>query len=140
MKNLDLHIFLSSKKVLVVYIFAIPVSLNQHDQYFPCIVHYLLVGRCNFTSCNSQFGSDAKCPGVVVHVVPHEGGDHVVGVVVQRLQPQLARVAGSCCGRGEVLGFQLVVQEAVSCSLINQDGGLGTGVGFHKFCGVIGLA
>ena len=77
---------------------------------------------------------------MVIHVVSHEGGDHVVRVVVQRLQSQLTRVAGLCSGRGEVLGLQLVVEETVSCSLINQDRGLGAGVRFHKFCGVIGLA
>ena len=94
----------------------------------------------NLNQFNSELGSDAECPGMMVHMVSHEGGDHVVRVVVQRLHPQLARVACSCSCISKVLGFQLVVEEAVSCSLINQDGWLGAGVGFHKFCGVIGLA
>ena len=70
------------------------------------ISHPIVIIRFQFYS---QLGSDAQSPGVVVHMVPHEGGDHVVGVVVQRLHPQLARVAYSCCCVGEVLRFQLVV-------------------------------
>ena len=101
------------------------------------ISHPIVIIRFQF---DSQLGSDAQSPGVVVHMVPHEGGDHVVGVVVQRLHPQLARVVCSCCCGGKVLRFQLVVEEAVSCSLVNQDGWFGSGVGFHKFCGVICLA
>ena len=101
------------------------------------ISHPIVIIRFQFYS---QLGSDAQSPGVVVHVVPHEGGDHVVGVVVQRLHPQLARVVCSCCCGGKILRFQLVVEEAVSCPLIYQDGWFGSGVRFHKFCGVIGLA
>ena len=43
------------------------------------ISHPIVIIRFQFYS---QLGSDAQSPGVVVHVVPHEGGDHVVGVVV----------------------------------------------------------
>ena len=38
-----------------------------------------------------ELGPEAQGPGVVVHVVPHEGGDEVVAVVVQRLHPQLTK-------------------------------------------------
>ena len=34
-----------------------------------------------------------------VDVVPHEGRDEVVGVIVERLQPQLDRVARACTGQ-----------------------------------------
>ena len=59
-----------------------------------------------------------------VNVVAHEGGDEVVGVVVEGLHPQLHVVAVLGCCHEEVLWLQLVLQEAVSCALVNQDGRL----------------
>ena len=70
-----------------------------------------------------------------VNVVAHEGGDEVVGVVVEGLHPQLHVVAvlGGC--HEEVLWLQLVLQEAVSCALVNQDGRL-TKVIDHNFSSI----
>ena len=59
-----------------------------------------------------------------VNVVAHEGGDEVVGVVVEGLHPQLHVVAVLGGRHEEVLWLQLVLQEAVSCALVNQDGRL----------------
>ena len=59
-----------------------------------------------------------------VNVVAHEGGDEVVGVVVEGLHPQLHVVAVLGGRHEEVLWLQLVLQEAVSCALVNQDGHL----------------
>ena len=36
-----------------------------------------------------ELGPEAEGPGVEVHVFPHEGGDEIVGVVVEGLQPHL---------------------------------------------------
>ena len=46
----------------------------------------------------SELGSKAQSSGVVVDVVSHEGGDHVVRMIEQRLHPHMAGVAGIGCG------------------------------------------
>ena len=38
---------------------------------------------------------ESEGPGVMVHMVPHEGGDEEVAVVIQRLHPQLNKIATS---------------------------------------------
>ena len=76
---------------------------------------------------------------MVVDVIPHEGGDHVVRVIVQRLQPHLARIPGLGGSSSKVLWLQLVSEESIRSSLINQNAGLGTRVAPDKLCGVIGL-
>ena len=73
-------------------------------------------------------------------MIPHEGGDHVVRVVVQRLQPHLAGVAGLLCSGREIFWFQLIVKERVRSALVNQDVWLGPGVVFEKFRSVVSLA
>ena len=73
----------------------------------------------------------------MVNVIPHEGGDHVVGVIIERLQPQLARVTGLRCSAGKVLRLQLVVEESIGCSLINQDGGFGSRIVLDKYSSII---
>ena len=89
-------------------------------------------------SC-SQLGSKAEGPGVVVDVISHEGGDHVVGVIVQRLHPHLAGIPGLCCSCCEVLRLELVVKEPIIGSLVNQDAGLGSIVVLHKLSRIVGL-
>ena len=74
---------------------------------------------------------------MVVDVIPHEGGDHVVRVVVQRLQSHLAGITSLCSSRSEVVRFQLVVEEAVSGALVYQDARLGPGVFLDKLCRVV---
>ena len=59
-----------------------------------------------------------------VNVVAHEGGDEVVGVVVEGLHPQLHVVVVLGGRQEEVLWLQLGLQEAVSCALVDQDGHL----------------
>ena len=76
----------------------------------------------------------------MVDVVPHEGGDHVVGVIVQRLHPHLAGITGLSGRRSEVIWLQLIVQESIRRSLVNQDAGRGSGVCLHQLSGVIGLS
>ena len=76
----------------------------------------------------------------MVDVVPHEGGDHVVTVVVKRLQPHLAGVACLLCCCSKVLWLQLVVKEGVGRSLVDQDTRLGPGVRFDKLSGIVILA
>ena len=66
-----------------------------------------------------------------VDVVAHEGGDEVVGVVVERLHPQLHVVVVLGGRQEEVLWLQLGLQEAVSCALVNQDGHLTKEIYFH---------
>ena len=74
---------------------------------------------------------------MVIHVVSHEGADHVVAVIVQWLHPHLTRVACISCRLGEVLWLQLIVQESVSCALVDQDGWFGSGVVLDQFCSII---
>ena len=62
----------------------------------------------------------------MVDVVSHEGGDHVVRMVEQWLHPHVAGIARLGSGSREVCRFELVVQEAVSRSLVDQDAGLGS--------------
>ena len=71
-----------------------------------------------------QFWSQPESAGVEVNVVAHEGGDEVVGVVVEGLHPQLDVVVVLGRRQEEVLGFQLRLQEAISCALVDQDGHL----------------
>ena len=91
-----------------------------------------------------------------INVVAHEGGDEVVGVVVEGLHPQLhvVVVLGGC--QKEVLWLQLGLQEAVSCALVDQDGHLREeisliritwspthlrpGVGGNQLCCIISLS
>ena len=75
----------------------------------------------------------------MLDVVPEEGGDHVVRMIVHRLHPQtagVARLGSSCC---EVLRLQLVLEEAVLGPLVDQDAGLGPRVVLHQLGGVVGL-
>ena len=46
-------------------------------------------------------------------MIPHEGGDEVVAVIVQRLHAHGHGVPHARSSRGEQLRLQLVVQEAV---------------------------
>ena len=103
------HIFLCIKDFLHNFMNSLLISINIFLallviclKLVDVISHPIVIIRFQFYS---QLGSDAQSPGVVVHVVPHEGGDHVVGVVVQRLHPQLARVVCSCCCGGKILRF-----------------------------------
>ena len=64
-----------------------------------------------------------------VDVVPHEGGDEVVGVVVERLHPQLHVVVVLRRRHKEVLRLQLVVEEPVGCALVDEERYLAK----HKF-------
>jgi len=63
---------------------------------------------------------------VVVHVVPHEGGDEIVRVVVQGLHAHLDRVPNLATSSREVARLELSVQEPISSPLVNQDARLGT--------------
>ena len=56
-----------------------------------------------------------------VNVIPHEGGDEVVGVVVERLHPQLHVVVVLRRRHEEVLRLQLVVKEPVGCALVDEE-------------------
>ena len=71
-----------------------------------------------------QFWSQPESAGVEVNVVAHEGGDEVVGVVVEGLHPQLHVVVVLGGRQEEVLWLQLRLQEAISCALVDQDGHL----------------
>ena len=59
-----------------------------------------------------------------VNVVAHEGGDEVVGVVIEGLHPQLHVVAVLGGRQEEVLWLQLRLQEAISCALVDEKGHL----------------
>ena len=71
-----------------------------------------------------QFWSQPESACVEVNVVAHEGGDEVVGVVVEGLHPQLHVVVVLGRRQEEVLWLQLRLQEAISCALVDQDGHL----------------
>ena len=71
-----------------------------------------------------QFWSQPESAGVEVNVVAHEGGDEVVGVVVEGLHPQLDVVVVLGGRQEEVLWLQLRLQEAIGCALVDQDGHL----------------
>ena len=73
-------------------------------------------------------------------MVPHEGGDHVVRMIVHRLHPHMAGIAGIGGGGSKVARLELVVKEPVRCSLVDQDAGLGSSVVLHQLGGVVGLA
>ena len=62
--------------------------------------------------------SEAQGRGVVLDVISEEGGDHVVGMVVQRLQPHSAGIAGLPSSSSQVLRLQLALEEAVRGSLV----------------------
>ena len=64
-----------------------------------------------------------------VDVVPHECGDEEVGVVVERLHPQLHVVVVLRRRHEEVLRLQLVVKEPVGCALVDEERYLAK----HKF-------
>ena len=64
-----------------------------------------------------MLGCESECSGVEVDVIPHEGGDEVVRVIVQRLQPESHRVLGLVGGGREVLRLQLLLQERVRRAL-----------------------
>ena len=74
-------------------------------------VHILVTVTINMINISSSFlvisdsklGSESKGSGMVVNVISHEGGDHVVGMVVQRLHSQLARVSSLGSGTRKVL-------------------------------------
>ena len=36
-----------------------------------------------------EFGPETEGPGVMVHMIPHKGGDKVVAVIIQGLHPYL---------------------------------------------------
>ena len=95
---------------------------------------------CIVFSVCSELGSEAESSGVMVDVVSHEGGDHVVRMIEQRLHPHMAGIARVGGGSCEVSWFELVVQEPVSSSLVDQDGGLRSRVVLHQLSGVVGLA
>ena len=92
------------------------------------------------TSSSLIFWSQTKCSGVMVNMVSHESGNHVVRVVEQGLHPQLAWIANASSGCSEVLWLQLIVEETISCSLVNQDCWFWSTVCFHKFGGIISFA
>ena len=54
-------------------------------------------------------------------MVPHEGGDEIVRVVIHWLQADLDRVASLPTSSREVPRLELGVHEAVSCSLVNKN-------------------
>ena len=74
--------------------------------------------------CFLELWSQPQSAGMEVNVVAHEGGDEVVGVVVEGLHPQLHVVVVLGGRQKEVLWLQLGLQEAVSCALVDQDGHL----------------
>ena len=59
-----------------------------------------------------------------VNVVAHEGGDEIVGVIIEGLHPQLHVVVVLGGRKEEVLWLQLRLQKAISCALVDQDGHL----------------
>ena len=77
---------------------------------------------------------------MVLDVISEEGGDHVVGMIIQRLHPHIAGIASLPSSSSQVLRLQLGVQEPVSSSLVDQDGGLRSRVVLHQLSGVVGLA
>ena len=74
---------------------------------------------------------------MVVHVVPHEGGDEIVGVVVQGLHAHLDRVPNLATSSREVPRLELSVQEPISSALVNQDARLGTRVCLHQLGSIV---
>ena len=77
---------------------------------------------------------------MVLDVISEEGGDHVVGMIIQRLHPHIAGIASLPSSSSQVLRLQLGVQEPVSSSLVDQDGGLRSRVVLHQLSGVVGFA
>ena len=73
----------------------------------------------NHRHCSLELWSQTKSPRVEVNVVSHEGGYEVVGVVVERLAPQLHVVVVLRRRHEEVLRLQLVVEEPVGCALVD---------------------
>src|SRR5262245_3586108 len=58
---------------------------------------------------------------VPAHMLRHEGGDEIVGMVVTLLQPQGQRHVALAAGRGEQLRLQLRRQELIAIALVDQD-------------------
>ena len=61
-------------------------------------------------------------------------------MIVQRLHSHTAGIAGLGSSGGKVFRLELVVEESVSCPLVDQDGGLGSAVVLHQLGGVVVLA
>ena len=80
--------------------------------------------RIAHRTCSLELRPQPQSTGVEVNVVAHEGGDEVVGVVVEGLHPQLHVVAVLGRRQEEVLWLQLRLQEAISCALVDQEGHL----------------
>ena len=74
--------------------------------------------------CLLELWSQPQSAGMEVDVVAHEGGDEVVGVVIEGLHPQLHVVAVLGGRQEEVLWLQLRLQEAISCALVDEKGHL----------------
>jgi len=73
-------------------------------------------------------------------MVPHEGCDEVVAVVVGRLHPHCAGVSNGSSGRSEIFGLQLNFQKSVSRSLVNEDGRHRSGIFLDQFRCIVFLA
>ena len=69
--------------------------------------------------CLLELWSQPQSAGMEVNVVAHEGGDEVVGVVIEGLHPQLHVVVVLGGRQEEVLWLQLRLQEAISCALVD---------------------
>merc|ERR1719204_1770699 len=91
----------------------------------------------SWTHCSLELWSQTQSPRVEVDVVPHEGGDEVVGVVVERLHPQLHVVVVLRRRHKEVLRLQLVVKEPVGCALVDEERYLRSIIVGNKLSGVI---
>ena len=76
----------------------------------------------------------------MLDVISEEGRDHEVRMIVQRLHPHTAGIAGLGSSGCKVFRLELVVEESVSCPLVDQDAGLGSAVVLHQLGGVVVLA
>ena len=68
-----------------------------------------------------MLGPETERPGVVVDVIPHEGGDEVVRMIVQGLHSNGHRVLGIAGSKSKVFRFQLLLQERIGSALKNNN-------------------
>merc|ERR1719481_1959312 len=105
------------------------------------MIHDEFCKKCETESVGDlKFRPKSQGPCVVVNVIPHEGGDEIVGVVVQWLHADLHWISNISTGSRKVCRFELVVKEPISCSLVYENSRLRTRISLHKFSSIILLS
>src|ERR1700722_10688584 len=77
-----------------------------------------------------------QLPRVVAQMVRHESLNEIIAVIVAGLHAQIQRLPGFGRGSGEFFRLELLDQELVPRTLIDEDGS-GERLGYHEFAGIV---